>query len=323
MVPDSDYFELRDQTNPSRRELDTVVSAPNLYQKRFAVILPILALCLMTYYVMLLQSYMVKKIPETGTLNGYSTVSDYYDNIDFTSTDEKLKSQLQALIYNHVSITYDKVWEAFADIYKNYPCDGNPEHIPDVYSSFCWLPKKSSPHGECGSYKQEGDCFNREHIWPKAWFGGFEHGDGAQTDLFELAPSDGKVNAERGELPLGDVRDGEVAYTSSNGCRIGTCASELYAGKCFEVTDHLKGDFARTYFYLSVAYNGHWKCCDTDGVDGARIKPWMEKELRRWHVRDPVDSLERMRNEVVFARWQRNRNPFIDYPRLVDQIKDF
>jgi endonuclease I len=111
--------------------------------------------------------------------------------------------------------------------------------------------------------------------------------------------------------------------TSSNGCLIGTCASDDYEGKCFEPVDLYKGDFARSYFYLSVAYMDEWTCCDGDATDKWHIKPWLEEELREWHDMDPVDESEISRNEDIYEEWQHNRNPFIDYPDLVYQIADF
>jgi hypothetical protein len=39
--------------------------------------------------------------------------------------------------------------------------------------------------------------------------------------------------------------------------------------------------------------------------------------LRQWHAQDPVDALERHRNDVVFG-FQGNRNPFIDHPEWVE-----
>ena len=72
---------------------------------------------------------------------------------------------------------------------------------------------------QCGNYKQEGDCYNREHSWPKSWWGGFSEGQNAQTDLFHLYPTDGYVNNLRANLPMGNVKD--ATYTSTNGCKIG------------------------------------------------------------------------------------------------------
>jgi hypothetical protein len=184
--------------------------------------------------------------------------SEYYADIDASATNDELKGQLQALVAKKVVFTYDDAWVAFEDIDKSlagYPCDSDPSHIPDIYSSYCWTPEKNmETGGECGNYKKEGDCFNREHIWPKSWFGGFDAGDDAQTDLFELWPSDGYVNGLRGNLPLGYVDPAHVTYNSTSGALIGACSSEGYSGNCMELPDNLKGDVARSYFYLSTTY---------------------------------------------------------------------
>jgi endonuclease I len=249
-----------------------------------------------------------------------------------TATDLNLKSQLHDLINPHIVFDYDTAWDAFANIDQylpTYPCDPSPEnssHIPDIYSSYCWSPEKITPGGECGNYKQEGDCYNREHIWPKSWFGGFDYGANAQTDLFELWPSDGYVNGLRGDLPFGYVLKSNISYTSSNGCLIGECEISIpgyEGGKCFEPTDLYKGDVARSYFYLSTAYLDEWYCCETVGTNFSSIKEWMENILREWHELDPVDVSEQNRNDDIYFNWQKNRNPFIDYPQFVNQISDF
>jgi endonuclease I len=258
-----------------------------------------------------------------------SDISAYYQNIDFNAVNLDLKTQLKALINPHIVVDYDTVWLAFdsVDVYlPSYPCNpANESYIPDIYSNYCWDPEKVTMGGECGNYSKEGDCYNREHIWPKSWFGGFDYGANAQTDLFELWPSDGYVNGLRGNNPLGVVVPSQVSYISTNGCLLGLCdtAADGYQGDCFEPPDIYKGDIARSYFYLSTAYMDEWACCDTDGTNASSIKPWMENILRSWHEMDSVDDFERSRNDVICSKWQGNRNPFIDYPELVDQIEDF
>jgi len=49
-------------------------------------------------------------------------------------------------------------------------------------------------------------------------------GKGAQTDLFELFPSDGYVNNLRGNYPLGTVEN--PTYTSTSGAKLGLCVSQ-------------------------------------------------------------------------------------------------
>ena len=99
------------------------------------------------------------------------TMADYYATIDPASAN--LKENLQTIISNRTSVSYKRAFDAFAVIDKHlpgYPCDPNDlSKIPDIYSSSCWTPLVKAEGGECGTYKVEGDCFNREHSWPKSW----------------------------------------------------------------------------------------------------------------------------------------------------------
>jgi endonuclease I len=252
---------------------------------------------------------------------------DYYKNINPSkSASTPLKTQLQNLIANHTVLSYDAVWDALGKVeqYLDTNCSKlTPYQIPDVYSAHCWIPSKPPTGQECGSYKKEGDCFNREHGWPKSWWGGFSAGHNAETDLHELWSSDGYVNGLRGNLPLGIVST--ARYTSTSGAKIGQCAAPGYNSSgdiCFEMGDEFKGDFARSYFYISTTYSGLFTCCNTPGTDGSNIKPWMEQLLRGWHAADPISPLELQRNDAIFAI-QGNRLPFIDHPEWVSLIPDF
>jgi endonuclease I len=42
--------------------------------------------------------------------------------------------------------------------------------------------------------------------------------------------------------------------------------------------------------------------------------------LLEWHKQDPVDNWERRRNDIIFKKYQGNRNPFIDHPEFVEKI---
>ena len=48
-------------------------------------------------------------------------------------------------------------------------------------------------------------------------------------------------------------------------------------------------------------------------------RDWAIELLMKWHNQDPVSEREIKRNNEV-AKIQKNRNPFIDYPELVDYI---
>lgn len=214
---------------------------------------------------------------------------------------------------DHVSISFDGLWAAY-DILDagRGSCTG----ISDFYSSKCWDASEA-----CGNFAQEGDCFNREHSWPKSWWGGGT-GPAQHEDLVAVIPADGYVNGLRDDDPLGNVISAN--YSSSNGSKRGLCnvAGTAPGSKCFEPADQLKGDFARIYFYMAVRYDGDFPCCDEIAVKGSDILPWQETMLRAWHAADPVDIEERDRNERLFAI-QKNRNPFVDFPEFVERITDF
>ena len=65
---------------------------------------------------------------------------------------------------------------------------------------------------QCGTYKKEEDCYNREHSFPKSWF---NDDYPMYTDLFHLYPTDGYVNNQRGNYPFGET-NGEK-YKSNGG----------------------------------------------------------------------------------------------------------
>jgi len=246
--------------------------------------------------------------PTPAAVKYFSDIPDDLEGQDLVAA---LHSKLRD---DHLSVSFAGRFDAYETLDRNRNgCAG----IFDYYSSKCWDSAQA-----CGNYTKEGDCFNREHSWPKTWWGGGGSGPSQYKDLVAVVPADGYVNNKRGELPLGTVVSG--TYTSSNGSRRGLCNAPGSAPgtKCFEPPDSLKGDFARIYFYMAVRYEGEFDCCDTEATVGADIKPWQEDMLRIWHTLDPVDIWERNRNEAVFGI-QKNRNPFVDYPSYVDRIFDF
>lgn len=167
----------------------------------------------------------------------------------------------------------------------------------------------------CGTYRIEGDCYNREHTWPSSWF---NRAYPLYADLHAVYPTDGKVNAYRSNYPFGEVTTPSIV--SLNGCKVGRSATPGYAGSVFEPPDFAKGDFARTYFYITTRYWGRdpgWN--SSDATIAAEMRPWHLDMMLRWHEADPVSEKERNRNEAVSAI-QGNRNPFIDNPDWVHQI---
>lgn len=239
----------------------------------------------------------------------------------------QLKTSLYNIISNHSGQGYRRIWDLVkvADIDNIYEKDGS---ILDMYSE---KPAANDSINfikvtdQCGQYQQEGGCYNREHSFPKSWFGGKV--EPMNSDGHHLFATDGFVNSKRSNWPFGEV--GSATYTSSNGSKLGAARTGLgYSGTVFEPIDEFKGDFARAYFYMATRYENAiagWEGYSTsanavlNGTNTTVFEPWLLDMLKHWHSNDPVSEKEVARNNAVFD-FQGNRNPFVDHPEFVTAI---
>ena len=234
--------------------------------------------------------------------------SGYYNGTENLSG-TALKSALHNIIDNHNSVSYSSLWSHFQNTDKKAN-----NKVWDIYSD---VPGGTPPYeftfssDQCGSYSQEGDCYNREHSWPQSWF---NSASPMKTDMFHVYPTDGYVNGQRGSYPYGNVAGNK--WTSENGSKKGDCSYPGYNGTVFEPIDEYKGDVARSYFYMSTRYYGEDSGWQSNGmVNGAEILPWAQNLLMEWSVNDPVSTKEINRNNAIY-NIQNNRNPFIDHPEF-------
>lgn len=233
----------------------------------------------------------------------------YYDDIEGL-TDKEIKTKLYEIINSHTALSYDKLWTAFKSTDKRE--DGT---VWDMYST-C---KFYFGNDQCGNYSNVGDCYNREHSFPKSWFNDAKP---MYTDLFHLYPTDGKVNGQRSNYPFGECDGGKSLSSKALG-KLGTSTFPGYSGKVFEPDDEYKGDFARSYFYMATCYEDRFSSFHSDMLAGNKYpayKTWAINLLLKWHRQDPVSEKEINRNNEIYKNWQHNRNPFIDYPQLAEYI---
>lgn len=237
---------------------------------------------------------------------------NYYSSCE-NKSGKTLLTALYQTITNHTTVSYDGLW----DLYKTTDIDANGL-IWDMYSTKRWTPDKN----KCGNYSLVGDCYNREHSLPKSWF---DEKAPMKSDAFHIFPTDGKVNGQRSNYPYGECANG--TRLPSNGSiqalgKLGKSTFSGYSGTVFEPDDEYKGDFARAYFYMVTAYNNQVSSWDSDMLAGnsyPAFSTWALNLLLKWHRQDPVSKKEIDRNEAVYAK-QRNRNPYIDHPELVEFI---
>jgi endonuclease I len=240
----------------------------------------------------------------------------YYDPAN-GKTGKALQQALHDIIQNHHYVMYNTVWACFP------LTDKKPDStVWDIYSD---IPGSSPPYfyqfdmdqcGSSGAGPGEDVCYDREHSWPKSWFGGEIYP--MYSDMFILYPTDSYVNTRRLNYPYGTVA--QPQWTSMNGSRLGICTWTGYSGKVFEPIDEYKGDLARTYFYMSVRYydeDAEWP--GSEMTTGSQLKTWSLNLLKYWNSLDPVSQKETDRNNAVFFI-QGNRNPFIDHPEYSSKI---
>jgi endonuclease I len=203
--------------------------------------------------------------------------------------------------------TADIIWDMYTD---------NPTG-PELYT---FTPEAD----QCGSSfpPEVGACYNREHAFPRSWFGDDFH---IRGDLHNVYATDGESNARHANWPYAEVSF--PSWTSPAGAKLGNCSFPGYNGTVFEVIDEYKGDFARTMFFMVTAYEDLipvWQNLSTadsslDGTTWPSLDSWAIRQWYKWHVQDPVSPKEITRNDSVF-NVQGNRNPFIDHPEYVQLI---
>ena len=228
-----------------------------------------------------------------------------------------LKTKLCSIIYNRTEKSYDYLWTAFRTTDKR--SDG---YVWDMYSD---ITNFTFGTDQAGNYQKEGDVYNREHSFPKSWFGGEVMP--MYSDLHHMYPTDGYVNNRRGNLPFGETNGG--TYKSANDfSKVGSCTYPGYTGSVFEPAEEYKGDFARTYFYMVTCYEeklADWYSKNSEsrttinGTTYPAFQSWQLNMLMAWATADPVSEKEINRNNAVYGI-QNNRNPFIDYPGLEQYI---
>lgn len=176
--------------------------------------------------------------------------------------------------------------------------EGNTYYFVDVYCH-----KKFSTSRDTGTVGPmsipNSNVVNCEHTWPQSKFTRFQSGF-QKSDLNHLFPTDSRANSTRGNHNFGEVSNGREPGINCSASSFGK------SRRLFQPPTRHQGNVARAMFYFAVRYNG-------------KIANDMERILKKWHLEDPVDDAERSRNEGVY-KVQKNRNPFIDYPELVDFI---
>jgi endonuclease I len=177
----------------------------------------------------------------------YGQIPDgYYDRTDGLQGEE-LKEALYQIIKDHIDYPYTSSSTDTWDILKESDRDpDNPDNVILIYTG--WSVNAAQEYNN-------GDGWNREHIWAKS------HGFPSETqdayrDAHHLRPCDITVNSARGTKDF------------DNGGEPHPVATECYTdADSWEPRDAVKGDVARMMFYMATRYEGENEDPDLELVD--------------------------------------------------------
>lgn len=225
------------------------------------------------------------KKSDGGTID--DDLMPYYESVKGL-TGSALKAKLRQIISNAKTLSY-------SDLTKDTGLpftDADPEKPGNIILFYGHVSVKAS------------STWNREHVWPKSrgWF----KTSGAGSDIHHIRPEDNDVNSRRGNLVMGKVSNGKQNLYDD-----GTLGG--YYGSLYEPVDSVKGDVARIYMYMLIRYSQTDSSYPITNVISSMAL------LLEWHLSDPVDEFEKLRNERSY-QVQGNRNPFIDYPEFAEMI---
>lgn len=240
----------------------------------------------------------------------------YYSSIEGLQG-ESLKTTLGTLtrhrlttLYGYGSKKENYTWDAFWTTDRN-PSDNS---VVDMYST---VKRYFNPSDTTASVV---NC-DIEHMFPNSWFGKKAGCKEAYCDLHHLVPADKPANISKSNNGPGVPTD----TTFNNGVWVNGKDAARDNITVFCPPDEYKGDFARALMYIALTYGDTVTWTTDDATPHMDNSSWQEFTtttsdlLLGWHRADPVSDKERVRMEAVY-RMQGNRNPFIDYPCLVEYI---
>ena len=237
---------------------------------------------------------------------------EYYKTVNGKKKSE-LKSAFRDVIKTATVLDYGsgagRTWSGF---YVTDRYNGNQVRDRYSYEKFYFSSNASAQSASAVS------GMNIEHSFPKSWWGGSNNQ--AYRDLYNLMPCETKINSSKSNYAMGKVTSVNV----TNGCtKVGKGSAGNKTCNLWEPADEWKGDFARNYFYMVTTYsNLSWT---SEGLnmleqdEWPTLQPWAYRLFLEWSRQDPVDEIEKQRNEAVYGI-QGNRNPFIDFPNLAEYI---
>ena len=171
---------------------------------------------------------------------------------------------------------------------------------PDGNLYYLYSGEGPKNEGDAGGAPRELQNYNCEHVVPQSWF---NERLPMKADLHHLFTEQVQCNGSRGNFELTEVEAGET---------IGACGIVDPSDGDFEPLAG-KGEVARATLYFVTRHPGYV------GDNDRETSLADVKQLIEWSKQYPVTDYERHRNDTI-QDVQGNRNPFIDFPELVEKV---
>ena len=236
---------------------------------------------------------------------------NYYYDVNGKKNADAILNALCAIIDDHTVISYAGLEPYYEQT------DFYADSLWDIYST-CHFTMADANKPQ----KYVCDGWNKEHLVCQSWLGSGP----MVSDLFNVYPTDARINNLRSNYPYGVVGSGFSGFSGDpqhHGKGKLGLSTTSGIGTCYEPDDQYKGDFARSFFYMVARYRSN----TLNSGNGAKmftssptnLTAYSLSFLLTWHRQDPVSQKEIDRNQAVYGI-QHNRNPFIDYPELAEYI---
>jgi endonuclease I len=240
-----------------------------------------------------------------------ATPPDGYYNSAHGKAGDELKTVLHAIIRNHHVIRYTggsfNTRDAL-NVLDQSPT--NASMVVLVYNG------SNMPIADFGI----STGWNREHLWPQSY--GLDGVEPSYSDLFNLRACDANVNSSRGNRYFDTTTTNGPGYNFPAHIEAPLCSTDFDS---WETPPWDRGDIARAMFYMAIRYTGDVTnepnlelTNDPTLITTANAYMGKLSTLLEWHTADPVDDVERLRNDRIYSLYQTNRNPFIDHPEWVN-----
>lgn len=289
-----------------------------------------LSSCFLQYFISPSVSISIAPPPHTnGETYDINAYGNYYKDVLYWENGEDLKRKL-----------FNTVWDnglEFKSYTKNWSTNQNSDE--DLLDHTCVdVVYNSNKEKKTSTYSSKNTKgWQREHAFPASLMtsdstGTATGGKGIATDFYNLFASYGSANSTRSNnnygVPKVDIKfTGDAKY-----------GKDLNGNIVFEPSDNDKGTLARAIFYMATTYgykddvrraDDKYKdvtltlreeYCKVDTTGDDKFSDFCMGNLSTlisWNKIDNVDLHEYQHAERVKEE-QNNRNPFIDYPELVD-----